>query len=105
VTLSAWLFVPFAGESSEAAYLRSVAAVLDERPDILVMDQQMTPIAGDVLIRRLQAASDRELLFVGNSAAWPEPLNVAGAVGNLWKGQKTAAFAEVVSIFRDRQSI
>ena len=102
VSVAAWLFERRRSESKEEALVRAAAAVREFQPDIIVMDQQMPPISGAELIVRLESETDRELGFVGNSAAWPGPLNAVGAVGNLEKGRNLRPFGEALRSWRRR---
>jgi len=86
------------GADRQAALQQTAAAVLAEKPDIVLMDQGMSPISGSDLIRaigEMETGSDR-VVFVGNTGGSPEVLNEAGAIGNCRKGEDISPVRQAI---------
>lgn len=70
--------------------------ILKENPDIILMDQSMRDIEGDILVRKIKQLARRPLVFIGNTGGGDDKLRRAGCLGNLDKGGSLSALRSVL---------
>jgi CheY-like chemotaxis protein len=94
LTVVPFLFSPdlvpgSADDRSLAGQLLTVAAgaILELKPDIVIMDEGMPVVDGGQLIRAIRELNpEHEIEFVGSTGGMGEGLRAAGAILNLKKG-------------------
>jgi len=91
-------------DDRQTALQKTAAAVLAEKPDIVLMDQGMPPINGSDLVRavdEMMTEQDR-IVFVANTGGSPDELNSAGAIGSCRKGDDLSPMRQAIRMLASK---